>query len=85
MSEKIVSQDEVEVKCTIEWCEEPVFREGLCWEHFLKEKLDEWDAQDAEATTREANRESLNYVFGDGCEPALDGGWHGYSVEEVCR
>jgi len=51
MNEPIVSQVTVEVKCKLDFCEEPVFREGLCWEHFLKEKLADWDAQDAERQT----------------------------------
>jgi len=54
---------------------EPIFREGHCWEHFLKEKMDEWDAQDAE---RQTCLEGVGYVFGD----SLDTGW---LAEEVCR
>lgn len=48
MSEDIVARNETEVKCNLDFCEEPIFREGLCWEYFLEEKLAEWDAQDAE-------------------------------------
>ena len=66
MSEEIVSQDEVEVKCELEWCHEPVFREGLCWEHFCEEKIAEWDAQDAE---RRVSEQGVGYIFGD---PVLD-------------
>jgi hypothetical protein len=74
-----VTQNDVEVKkCELEWCDDPEFREGLCWEHFMKEKLDEWDAQDAE---RQACAEGVGYVFGD----PVDRSWFGYSVEEVCR
>lgn len=36
------------VKCIVEGCEEEVYRDGLCWEHFIAEKVAEWDAQDAE-------------------------------------
>jgi len=78
MSEQIVSQDEAEVKCDLDFCEEPVFREGLCWQPFCEEKIAEWDAQDAE---REACAEGVGYVFGD----PVDRSWYGYDVEEVCR
>jgi len=77
-----VPQETTEVKCIIEWCDEPEFREGLCWQHFCEEKIAEWDAQDAE---RQACQEGIGYIFGDAWDPALDGAWHGYATEEVCR
>jgi hypothetical protein len=70
-----VTQEEQKVKCDYDDCHEPIFREGHCWEHFLKEKMDEWDAQDAE---RQTCLEGVGYVFGD----SLDTGW---LAEEVCR
>jgi len=84
MDKNIVSQKEVEVKLARECCvcHEPIFREGFCWEHFLEDKIAEWDAQDAE---REICLEGVGYVFGDAWDPALDGAWHGYPAEEVCR
>lgn len=83
MSQRIVPQVAEEVKlCSYDGCDEEIYREGLCWEHFLEEKLQEWDAQDAE---RRAALEGVGYVFGDTWDPALDGAWHGFPVKEVCR
>jgi hypothetical protein len=78
MSSKIVPQDEVEVKCFVGWCHEAVFRDGLCWDHFIEEVNAKWDAQDAE---RQAALEGIGLV----CGPALDGGWWGDPLEEVYR
>lgn len=70
MTEQIVAQEGTKVKCSYEGCEEPVFREGICWAHFMEEKLAEWDAQDAE---RQA------------CWAGVGRGWRGYPAGEVCR
>jgi len=68
MLDEIVPQKEEEVKqeCDIEWCHEEVFRQGLCWEHFCQEKIEEWDNQAAE---RLASEVGIGYIFGD---PVLD-------------
>lgn len=49
MSKEIVPQNEQEVKCALDRCREPVYRDGLCWEHSVEKKIAEWDAQDAAA------------------------------------
>lgn len=77
MSENIVSQNNEEVKCTLEGCHEDEFRRGLCFRHFVEEETAEWDDRDA---VRRTCLEGVGYVFGD---PALDGGWWGDPVEEV--
>jgi hypothetical protein len=78
MSKQIVPQDEAEVKCDYDGCQEEVFREGLCWQHFMEEKLAEWNDQDAE---RETCLRGVGYVFGD----PVDRTWYGCPIEEVCR
>jgi hypothetical protein len=71
MSEEIVSQEEQEVKqCDVEGCDEPVFREELCWEHFLQGVVGGWDAEEPE---------EVDFIFGD----PVDGAWFGYKPEEV--
>ena len=74
----IVAQEEQKVKCTLEWCDEDVFREGLCWPHFIEDKEMEWDNQDAE---RENCQQGVGYIFGD---HPLDGAWWGDDAREVC-
>ena len=73
-----IPQIATEVKCFNEGCHEPVFREGLCWPHFIEDKEMEWDNQDAE---REASQQGVGYIFGD---HPLDGAWWGDDAREVC-
>jgi len=58
----IVPQDEGKVKCADEWCDEDVYRDGLCFEHFVEAETQAWDDQDAE---RQVALEGLGYVWGD--------------------
>jgi len=62
LHDRIVSQTDEEVKCTLEWCHEDVFRDGLCFDCFKAEQDMAWDDQDAE---RRAALEGVGYVFGD--------------------
>lgn len=70
-----ITQEPAEVKCDYDGCDESIFRERLCWEHFLEEKMAEWDAQDAE---RQTALEGVGYIFGD----TLNTDW---PVREACR
>jgi hypothetical protein len=72
MSDTMIAQVETEVKqCELDWCHEPVFREGLCWYHFLEEVVDEWDAEEPEG---------VDFIFGDA---TLSDSWWGYDPKEV--
>lgn len=59
---RILPQVEQEGKCADEWCSEPVFRDGLCLEHFVEAETQAWDDHDAEW---EMALECVGYVFGD--------------------
>ena len=76
-----IPQTDTEVKteheeCGYDDCHEPVFQEKLCWEHFCREKIAEWDAQSAE---RKACLEGVGYIFGD----PVDRAWFGYAKEDL--
>jgi len=43
MDNEIVPQEEREVKCSYDGCEEPVFRYGLCFGHFADEEMRLWE------------------------------------------
>lgn len=44
MLQQIIPQVEEEVKCSLEDCDEDVFRGGLCFDHFIEEELAAWNA-----------------------------------------
>jgi hypothetical protein len=73
MIEDSIAQEEQEVKaeCKIEECHEPTFRIGFCWYHFLKNVIDEWDAEESQEE---------DYIFGDA---SIRDGWWGYDPREV--
>lgn len=63
MSKQIIPQVEPQVKlCADEYCSEDIFRDGLCFDHFIKVETRAWDDEDAE---REMALECVGYVFGD--------------------
>ena len=46
---QIVPQIESQVKlCASEWCDEDIFRDGLCFGHFVETATQMWDDEDAE-------------------------------------
>ena len=49
MSKQIIPQDDQEVKCSAESCSVIVFRDGLCFEHFVTEEIAEQGAQEVAA------------------------------------
>jgi len=56
---KIVPQIEEEVKrdaeeCSVEWCHEYVFRDGLCLDHFVAGETAAWDDHTDEVTQAHA-------------------------------
>jgi len=48
MLEQIVPQVKQKVKCTSKYCGEVVFRNGLCFDHFIEVETQTWDDEDVE-------------------------------------
>lgn len=60
MSTNIVAQSGDKVKCSLDECHEPAFRQGLCFDHFVEEETVLWDDQDAE---RQICLAGVGYIF----------------------